>query len=166
MDQFETRAELIAALRASRAELEAALAEVGEARMTEPGAAGTWAPKDLLWHAAVYHEFAADELARITRGDPPDQAAIERDRAAGLFDTDTRNAADFARYKDMPPAEARAWAQRALDQLIAALDATPEDTLRQHSDWWTGGRPLINALDAPHDAQHARDIRAWLARGQ
>ncbi len=166
MDQFETRAELIAALRASRAELEAAIAEVGETRMTEPGADGLWSVKDVLAHIAEYHDFAAAELARIARGEPPDYAEIEREREAGMFDTDTRNAYYVEQYKDMPLDEARDWARRAFDQLIAALEAMPEETLRQHSDWWTGGAPLLHALDAPHDAHHARDIRAWLARGQ
>jgi len=49
----QPKAVLIAALGASRAELESVVSQVPLERITEPGACGSWSVKDVLAHLAV-----------------------------------------------------------------------------------------------------------------
>ncbi len=53
MEQPLSKATLITALRASRAELESVVSQVPLERITEPGACGSWSVKDVLAHLAV-----------------------------------------------------------------------------------------------------------------
>jgi hypothetical protein len=53
MEQPLPKAALLAALHASRAELESVISPVPPERMTEPGACGAWSVKDVLAHLAV-----------------------------------------------------------------------------------------------------------------
>ncbi len=50
MDDRMSKARLLENLRTKRAEWDAVLAEVPEAQMTEPGAAGKWSVKDVIAH--------------------------------------------------------------------------------------------------------------------
>jgi len=157
------KATLIEHFRSAGEELRAAVAQVGEARMEEPGASGDWSAKDVLAHVAVYKDWLAVQLTRAARGEPPDRAEIERDREAGLFDTDVRNNYYYERDKDRPLGEVRTWAAASHARLMDALAAIPEPILARPG-WWTGDRPLGQMLDPGHDAEHAAAIRAWLAR--
>ncbi len=56
MEQPRPKAVLMAALGASRAELESVLSQVPLERMTEPGACGLWSVKDVLAHLAVEND--------------------------------------------------------------------------------------------------------------
>jgi hypothetical protein len=155
--------DVIAARRAGQAELETALAAVGEARMTEPGAAGSWSVKDVLAHIAVGDEWTADQIERATRGDPPPNAEEMRQmQADGWFDNEFRNTSYYEENKGRPLADVLAWQRRARARLLAALESAPDAVLAQ-PDWWTGGRPLGQCIPISHDAEHAEGICAWLA---
>ncbi len=60
----------------------------------------------------------------------------------------------------MPLAEALNWWQRSTQQLLAAIEATPQDALSA-SDWWTGEQGRGESMWPEHEAQHAATIRAW-----
>ena len=68
MEQPGTKAALIAALRASRAEFDSVVSQVPSERMTEPGACGSWSVKDVLAHLAVGNDWLALQLERRARG--------------------------------------------------------------------------------------------------
>jgi predicted enzyme related to lactoylglutathione lyase len=162
-DAAITKADLIAARRAGQADLEVALAAVGEARMTEPGAAGHWSVKDVLAHIAVGDEWTADQIERATRGDPPPSAVEMRQmQADGFFDNEFRNTYYYNENKGRPLADVLAWQRTAREQLLNALEAAPDAVLAQ-PDWWTGGRPLAEVIPTTHDHEHAEGICAWLA---
>jgi hypothetical protein len=74
MENTMTKAQLLAELRAARAEWDALMAQVGEERMTEPGAAGVWSVKDVVAHLTSYARWYANAAEAQLRGElsPPD----------------------------------------------------------------------------------------------
>jgi hypothetical protein len=66
MDAQMDKAAFLATLRAKHAEWEALLAEVGEARMVQPGVAGEWSVKDIVAHVT----WGEREMAGMERAAP------------------------------------------------------------------------------------------------
>ena len=83
--------ELLAALHASRAELESVVSRVPTERMSEAGACGSWSVKDMLAHLAVENVWLALQLERRARGEVPDPAELQRVEEVGLADNERRN---------------------------------------------------------------------------
>lgn len=153
--------EIISMLQGGHVELQAALAGVDAARLTRSGATGDWSAKDVLAHIASGYEWQASEIARKTRGEAgPGAAELQKMHDEGLFDNETRNRLDYEHYKDMPLEDVLAWWRRAYDHIIAAVEAAPESVLFG-PDWWTGGRPIAEVMDAPHEGEHAQAVRDW-----
>ena len=71
MDEPITKAGLLRELRAVRAEWDALMAEVGAARMTEPGAAGDWSIKDVTAHLTSYSRWFVNASEAHFRGEMP-----------------------------------------------------------------------------------------------
>lgn len=158
------KAQILTAWRTSHEELQRAIAQVDEARMTTPGASGSWSVKDVMTHIASGTDWLAGEIERATRGEPPDWEAITRQQEAGLFDNETRNRVDYEHYKGMPLDEARDWWQRSTERLLAAIEAAAQDDLNA-SDWWTGERGRGESIWPEHESEHAETIRAWAQAG-
>jgi uncharacterized protein (TIGR03083 family) len=160
----ETKSELSTALRDGRGQMEAVVAHLGEARMTESGATGGWSVKDVLAHIASGDEWYAGEIERATRGGaPPSAEEIQKMRDDGLFDNETRNRLDYEQYKQMPLADVLAWWRRAHVQLVAAVEAAPDSVLFG-PDWWTSGHIIAAVMDVPHEGHHAQELHAWIAQ--
>ena len=64
MDQPTTKAALLERVRRERADWERLLAEVGEARMEEPGPMGQWTFKDLQAHLTAWQRHGLAPLER------------------------------------------------------------------------------------------------------
>jgi hypothetical protein len=162
-----TKSLLLERLRAGHAEWEALLAEVPTDRMTKPGVEGAWSIKDILAHVTVYEQWTADQLEAIRRGETEMVVRPDTPPDANTFDTDQRNAAYYAAYRDQPLAKIVTWSREEYPRLLAAVEALPEDTLI------TPGRvPLMGGAELwvlvagntyDHYAVHAAAIRAWLA---
>ncbi len=163
MKQPQTKAELLAGLGASRAELESIVTQVPSERMTEPGACGTWSIKDVLAHLAVGNDWLALQLERRARGEVPGPEELQRVEELGLADNQTRNTYYAQQHKDLDLAYVQDWDRRANERLLAALAALPEARL-QEPDWWTFGRALGSVFDLNHDREHAQDIQRWLGQ--
>jgi hypothetical protein len=161
MKQPIPKAALIAALRASRAELDSVVAQVPLERMTEPGACGAWSVKDVLAHLAVGNDWLALQLERRTRGEVPGPEELQRDHELGLDDNEMRNIYYAQQHRDLDLHYVRNWDRRANERLLVALAALPESMLLE-PDWWTFGRALGSVFDTDHDREHARDIQRWL----
>ena len=71
MDRTTTKTALIDWVRRERAGWELLLAEVGEARMTVPGAMGTWTFKDLLAHLTAWQQHDLAPLDQALTGERP-----------------------------------------------------------------------------------------------
>jgi uncharacterized protein (TIGR03083 family) len=151
------RDELLKSLAASRAELDAALAGLAEAQMTEPGVMGDWTLKDVLAHLTAWEVELVTVLGKLARGQTP--------KPAGQTDaeTDALNAKWYRDYKNRP-----------LDRVLADYHAVRPQTIRQVerltvSDltaprkWLKGGtlHDMILSETIEHDAEHLPHIREW-----
>jgi len=163
MEQPLPKAVLIAALGASRAELESVVSQVPPERITEPGACGSWSVKDVLAHLAVENDWLALQLERRARGEVPGPGELQRNQELGLADNETRNAYYAQQHRDLDLAYVRDWDRRANERLLVALTELPESRL-QEPDWWTYGRALGSVFDLDHDREHAQDIQRWLGQ--
>lgn len=161
MEHPGPKAELIAALDASRAELELVVSRVPPERMTEPGACGWWSVKDVFAHLAVGNDWLALQLERRARGEVPGPEELQLNQELGLDNNETRNAYYAHQNRDLDLAYVRDWDRRANERLLVALAELPEASLLG-PDWWTGGRALGSVFDTGHDREHAQDIQRWL----
>lgn len=156
------KTELLATIREGRDEWDAILARVPEARLTEPGVAGDWSVRDIVAHVTAWEEAATLRLQAALRGETPNHP-IYFDQARSI---DARNAAIDARHRDQPPTEALAASRQGHVQLLAALEALPDDKLTERYAW-TADEPLWRFIAGDtyeHYTEHAATIRAWLDR--
>jgi uncharacterized damage-inducible protein DinB len=148
------------AMRAARAEWEAALARVPAERLLEPGVAGGWSVKDVIAHVA-WHER---EMLGVTR-----QRALV---GSPWWDDDTatRNEKIYAQHRDQPLSDVLAEAAAAYRELEAALEALEEADFEDAGRFagmpaeWTPWE-LFADNTTTHYRDHARDVQAWLAGG-
>jgi len=68
MNNHLTTTQLLEVMRTARSNWEALLAEVGEARLTEPGVEGDWSLKDIIAHITYFETWAADNVMAFLRG--------------------------------------------------------------------------------------------------
>jgi hypothetical protein len=146
------KAQLIAALEAERAGLEALLDGLDEAQMTTPGAQADGSLKDLLAHIAVWDERGLGWIRVAAQGRMPEMPA------AGYTwdDMDALNRQTFLENKDRPLAEVLARFGDAYRQLLEQARLLSE----READL-----PLVAELIAwrcGHYRTHGQQIRAWL----
>src|SRR5262249_23667399 len=140
MDEPTTKAELLDAMRAKRAAWEALLAEVGEARMLEPGVDGDWAVKDVIAHVTVYERWTLNRLETGLRGEKYVRTAIDE-----LDDVDQRNAAYHATDREKSLAQVQAEARQVYEQLLALVEAQTEAEWADPAHF--GLRADVNPID-------------------
>ena len=149
--------DLLKALAASRAEVDAALAGLTEAQMTEPGVLGDWTLKDSLAHLTAWEVELLTALGKWARGQTP--------KPAGDTEAET-NALNAKWHKD--------YQARPLDRVRADYGSVRAQTLRQVEHltdadlatprkWLKGGtlHDMILSETIEHDAEHLPQIRAW-----
>ena len=169
MAQIETmtKADVLEHLRRERAIWEAALAEVGEARMTEPGVAGDWSVKDVVAHVAFYVQFTADQLEAMARGETAMVLRPDQPHDVQVEDMHARNAAVYRMNRSRPLREALEDDRREYARLLAAVERLPEATLNDTRSYpWLAGIAVwqfINGGSWGHYAEHTAGICAWLA---
>jgi Protein of unknown function (DUF1706) len=161
-----TLSDLIAAIRAERAALDAVVARISSERMTEPGALGAWSVKDALAHIAVWYSRAVTLLFQAERSGK----AQSWEAQLGTSDWDKVNARDMELQQD-----------RALESIMADYRGSHTQLLKRLEAWRAnethlfdakrfpglGGHTLASevfSVSAGHDAEHRADLDAWLAR--
>ena len=153
MQDSITKAELIEKVRAARAELEALLAQIDPEHMGEPGVTSDWSVKDIVAHIGFWERSVLDGLRTGERG------------LQG--EVDEINERVFRANRDRPLGEVLAEAREIYRDLLATIEALPEDALTAPDRFtWTGGRPVWVAIAGNtywHYPEHAESIRAWLA---
>ena len=152
------KSEFLDTLQTVRAQWEELLAEVGKARMQEPGVAGEWSVKDIIAHVT----WPEREMAAILQA---------RSLAAGseLWDLpqDELNAVVVAQNRDRPLQEVLAEEQQVYARFFEALQELSEEELVDASyfqempaDWLPWEMLASNCFE--HYRAHMPDIRAWL----
>ncbi len=163
MSEHLTTTQLLEAMRMARSNWEALLAEVGEARLIEPGVEGDWSIKDIAAHIAYYERWAADCVNAIRRGAPLPQSEYK-----GL-EMDERNARIHERNRARSLADVLRDSQDAFRRSIDAVQGLRDEDLydpeftRSYGVEWTV-HDLIEGDTYEHYQEHIVSARAWLDR--
>jgi hypothetical protein len=156
------RADLLAELNAEYQGWERLLAEIGEDRMDEPGAAGTWSIKDVVAHLTAWRRRTVGRLEAVAKGQPEPKAPWPAD----LHEDDEINAWFHERDRGQSVRETLAESRRVFEKLVSAIEKLPEDALDDPArfPWMQGARVTGATLFGHFHAEHEADMRAWLAR--
>ncbi len=151
------KAEFLRHVRADWQRWQAALDELGEARMTQPGVAGDWSVRDVIAHIT----WSEREMLGVLR-----QRALAGSELWRL-DADQRNAAIYAQNRGRPLADVLQGAQAVHEQLVEALEELPEEhygnpaRFRDMPADWLPWRVLAgNTYE--HYEHHLNDVRKWM----
>jgi hypothetical protein len=163
MDEPITKAGLLRELRAVRAEWNALMAEVGAARMTEPGAAGDWSIKDVTAHLTSYSRWFVNASEAHFRGEMP-----TLDGAEGKS-FEQRNQYWYQHDRDRSLADVQADSKQVFGRLLEVVELHSEEFLIQPQQFEGVPNPMLvwKMLEGDgyeHYRDHMRSIRAWLAQ--
>ena len=167
MARLDSRAALLGAVRGLRADLEGVIAEVGEARMEEPGSFGGWTFKDLLAHLTGWRWTTVARLeAGLRREAPVFPWPAHLDEGEDL---DAINRWFYETNRARSVAEVLAASRETFDRLERAIAALPEDDLLRPGrfPWlgeWVLGPAVVSGTFLHYREEHEPAIRAWLAR--
>ena len=151
------KATFLEELHAARTEWEDLLAQVGEERMLEPGAAGAWSVKDIIAHLM----WGEREMIGVCEAH-----ALVGSNLWNLSE-DERNAAVVAEMRDCPLQEVLLEAKQVFAHFLAAVQRLSDEDFndphrfRDMPDDWIPWRILAGCSYA-HYRQHMPSIRAWL----
>jgi len=156
------RAELLAELKSENEAWERLLAQIGEDRMDEPGAAGAWSIKDVVAHLTAWRRRTVGRLEAAAHGQPEPASPWPAD----LHEDDEINAWFHARDADKPVREVLSESRGVFQQLAAAIEKFPEAALDDPGRFpWMQGTPVSGAAFFAHfHDEHEADMRAWLSR--
>jgi hypothetical protein len=149
-------------LREDRRFWQSVVAEVGRARMNQPGPMGEWTFKDLTAHLAAWRNYRIPMVEAAGRGEPipapPWPAELAED------DYDEINAwfqqRDAARSLD----DVLGDYDGSFERLARAIEELPEDVAHDPQALpWMGGETAVDADFTEHlHGEHLPAIRAWL----
>ena len=170
METSTNKAAVLEVLRRERDGWEALLAEVGEERMLQPGAAGEWTFKDVVAHLSAWRRRSIARLAAARRGEPPPPnewpAEFDEDTDAGI---EQINAWFHEIDRDRPLQDVLRESREQFGQLEELVQALPEQDL-QDPDRFPGlegqslGAAIVSGSFFGHlHEEHEPAIRAWLA---
>jgi hypothetical protein len=159
-----SKAVIVEQMGAQRARFEQTLAGMSEADMIAVPVQERWTAKDIVAHITAWERKLIGWLRAATRRQWPDIPAT------GTWGTYIEQFNDrcYAENRDRPLAEVMAQSHRVFTELMAELEALPEDP--HHALWsvWEGGRPPWRLLASFYDhyREHGEPIRAWCAHSQ
>jgi hypothetical protein len=158
-----TKPELLDVMRAERAKWVALLAEIGEARLTEPGAAGDWNLKDVIAHLTYYEDAISSWLDHARRGEPQPRSEF------ASLSMDERNAAIYERNKDRAIEDVLRDSERAFNRSLDAVQGLRDEDLHDHEftrryDSEYSAHDLIEGDTYGHYQEHIAMVQAWLEK--
>jgi hypothetical protein len=168
MEQLQTKTQLLDIMRATRAEWETLMAEVGEARMSEPGVEGVWAVRDIIAHLTAYERWTAVKTLADVRGAEPTHLELlgRTDAPPADLEEDAYNAWVTEYQRQRPLRDVLAENQRSYQHLLEAIEQLSEPELKDPNRFtWLRGKSLWQILPNQsynHYAMHMPAIRAWL----
>ena len=157
-----TKAGLIDTLRTRRAEWDAALAQVPEDRMTQPGAAGRWSVKDIITHITSYERWMADRMHEVLRGETYVPTELDQLHYEPRYDR------IYEIERDRPLEEVLAESRQVFPRLMAAVQAHTEEFLIQPQQFEGAPQPIVvwqmlRSEVYDHYGEHIPSILAWAA---
>lgn len=166
-----SRESLLAAIRRERALLDAEVARVGDARMTEATLEGGRAVKDVLAHISAWEKIG---MALVRNNEPiqpspPGGAGPSEPSAAdGQRSTDVINEKVYQDNRDRPLADVVADAQRSYADLVAMVEGMSQEQLEAPlgGQQFAGQSPrageVIGGNSEGHYREHSEQITRWL----
>ncbi len=127
MPPVETKAQLIAKVRASRAALEKVVAKADPEAMTRPGVCGEWSGKDVLAHVAHWQELHLGWWAALQRGETPEVPAHGYSWERG--DVDRLNQQIYLEHCDQSLDEVLGYLRETFERFVSVIEETPEEDL-------------------------------------
>ena len=163
MNNHMTIAHLLEVMSTARSNWEALVAEVGEARLTEPGVEGDWSLKDIIAHITYFETWAADNVMAFRLGEPRPQAEYQ-----GL-EMDEENARIYERLRTKSLAQVLQESQASFQRSIEAVQGLRDEDLYDpaftrvpDADWAV--YDLVAGDTFEHYDDHSTSVRAWLDR--
>jgi len=166
-----TRSDLLAGIRRDRAQFDALVARVGEARMTEPALEGGRSVKDVLAHVSAWEKICMALVRNNEPIQPPppgETGPSEPSGAEGQRQTDAINDKVYQDNRDRPLADVVADAQRSYTDLVAMVEAMSQEQLETPlgGPQFAGKSPrvgeLISGNSDDHYREHVAQIERWL----
>jgi hypothetical protein len=163
-----SKTELLERMRAGREEWDALIAQIPDSVRSEPALAGGWSVKDLIAHVAAYENWTAAQIRAANEGRAPTDKELygveEMPPDPDGWDLDRQNATIYARYQETPLAEVMTFYSQAFADLIAAVEAVPdEDIAKTGLQTWTGDRSLLEIVPGQcyaHYEHHVDELRS------
>ncbi|MFN8376413.1 MAG: DinB family protein [Anaerolineae bacterium] len=149
---------LVKTLRTKRAEWESLLAQVDEARMVEPGAAGHWSVKDIIAHITQYESWMLANLQALRQGE-----RLPLFNPWDMLELDERNARIYDLHRDKSLAQVQAEARDTFDYIITAVKTLSQTELNHPFDSERSVGETVCYDTYEHYAQHVGDLENWIA---
>jgi hypothetical protein len=160
------KAELLNWLQQEYQQWQTFLAEIGPARMDQPGVNGDWSMKDIVAHLTGWDRWLVARLQAAQRGQPEPSPPWP----AHLQGEDEINAWIYESYRQRPVQEILDEAHQTYQTLRSAIEALPDDVRIEqiepayHLVWVGDERFLVDEFFRHYMDDHDQDVRAWLAR--
>jgi uncharacterized damage-inducible protein DinB len=157
MAEQMTRATLLERMHSARAELEAVLHDASEERFSRPGVSGDWSIRDLLAHISFWERRTVDRLHK-----PSDQQPAPMTEAT----MHALNAEAAAAGSAQPLAAVVAGSDASYQLLLREIEGLSDETLNETERLGPDSGPVWDNIAGngyDHYAEHAAEIRAWLA---
>jgi len=151
------RDELLAALEAARAKLDAAIEGLSSEDMTAPGPVGDWSVKDLLSHVTSWDVDLLTNLGKAQRGQKPGRTQWD---PAGI---QAQNDVWHQELKDRPLERVLADYDGVHAQVLRAVSALTDAELEAPIAW-RGGQPLYKYFVdhiVIHEDEHGAELAEW-----
>ncbi|MCC7022595.1 MAG: ClbS/DfsB family four-helix bundle protein [Thermomicrobiales bacterium] len=160
-----TKGEVLAAIDRERQAWEDLLAEIGEARMLEPGPMGDWSFKDLTAHLTGWRARWLQRLEAAANGQPEPPPVWPANRTTD----DEINAWIHEINEDRLLGEVIGESRESFARLAEIVQMLPDEALNDPGrfPWLEGqalGPALVNGGYFGHfHEEHEPDVRRWLA---
>src|SRR5688572_15243051 len=142
-DNAPSKGQVLEAIDRESADWEALLAQVGEARMLEPGAMGDWTFKDLVAHLTGWRARGLRRLEAAANGQPEPQPAWP----ANLTNDDEINDWIYAQNKDRLLGEVVSESRESYARLAEIVQMLPDEALTDPGFFpWLEGNALGPAI--------------------
>jgi hypothetical protein len=151
------RAELLAAMRATRAQLDAALAGMSPEQLTLPGAVGEWSVKDVLAHLTACEVELLTNLFKAQRRQKPGKMDLSD------AEVEAQNQKWYREYQDRPLQSVLADFEGVHRQGLRVVEGLSEAALAEPAPWDRGKSLGYYFQDwiVDHEAEHLPELLAW-----
>ena len=159
-----TKGRVLEAIDREREDWEATLAEVGEARMLEPGAMGDWTFKDLVAHLTGWRAHGLRRLEAAANGQPEPKPVWP----ASLASDDEINGWIYEQNQDRLLGEVVSESRESYARLSEIVQMLPDEALADPArfPWLEGhalGPAIVDGVYFGHwREEHEPEIRRWL----